>query len=329
MDETEAQSGRYRILDFWRKHGLAATLEAFRVSRRTLFNWQARLAEQGGNIGALFSQSKAPQRRRKRHWPAEVLAEIRRLRKSYPNLGKEKIHVLLLPFCARHQLECPAPRTIGRIIRDAQGKMRHAPARLTGARGLPKAPRTPLARKPKQFRAKFPGHCVALDTIERHRYGLRRYITTVIDTHSRFCFALASPSRNSRLASSVWQLTQTMFPAPISIALTDNGSEFAKHFSQLMENENITHWRTYPRTPKMNAHCERFNRTRQDEFVDFHDDLLFTDFLQAFNLQMFDWIQWYNEQRPHHALGLQSPLQYISAFNNDSECNMYWPNTMA
>ena len=51
MDETQAQR-RYRILNVWQKHGLEATLEAFHLSRRTLFNWQARLAEQGGNISA-------------------------------------------------------------------------------------------------------------------------------------------------------------------------------------------------------------------------------------------------------------------------------------
>jgi len=26
----------------------------------------------------------------------------------------------------------------------------------------------------------------------------------------------------------------------------------------------------YPRTPKMNAHCELFNRTLQDELVDYN-----------------------------------------------------------
>ncbi len=44
----------------------------------------------------------------------------------------------------------------------------------------------------------------------------------------------------------------------------------------------ITHWWTYPRSPKMNAHVERFNRTLQEQFVDYHTDLLFDD-LAAFN----------------------------------------------
>lgn len=321
---TPQAAQRLKILGFWERHGLEATLDAFDVSRRTLFNWKARLAANNGNSAALVSKSTAPKGRRTRSWPAPIVAEIRRLRKTHPNLGKEKLAVLLTPFCANHKLPCPSSRTIGRLMADAPDKMRHAPIRLSPS-GKPKAPRSKRPRKPKGFKPGFPGHCVALDTIERHRDGLRRYLVTVTDIHSRFAFALASPTRNSRVASTVWQLATTMFPGPMTIALTDNGGEFAKDFSVLMANQKIPHWHTYPRTPKMNAHCERFNRTIQEEFVDFHDDLLFTD-LQCFNDKLLDWVSWYNLDRPHHSLGLQSPLHYIAAFYND-ECTMYWPNT--
>ena len=74
MDESEAEK-RYRILGFWRKHGLIATMEAFQVSRRTLFNWKARFLSEGGNIAALGQKSKAPIKRRRREWPAAVVAE--------------------------------------------------------------------------------------------------------------------------------------------------------------------------------------------------------------------------------------------------------------
>jgi transposase InsO family protein len=77
----------------------------------------------------------------------------------------------------------------------------------------------------------------------------------------------------------------------------------------------------------MNAHCERFNRTVQEEFVDYHEDLLFTD-LGAFNDKLMDWLLWYNGERPHWALQLQSPLQFI-ARHYPERCNMYWPDTMA
>src|SRR4029453_3056350 len=94
---------RLAILEFWQRHGLAAASEAFKVSRRTLFLWRAKLKAEGGNVAALVPRSTAPKHRRQRHWPALLLAEIRRLRTHHPNLAKEKLHLLLLPFAAAQQ----------------------------------------------------------------------------------------------------------------------------------------------------------------------------------------------------------------------------------
>ena len=113
---------------------------------------------------------------------------------------------------------------------------------------------------------------------------------------------------------------------PIRYVLTDNGSEFMKNFESELERHHITHWWTYPRSPKMNAHCERFNRTIQESFVDYHEDLLFTD-LNGFNQKMADWLVFYNTERPHQALALLSPVQ--SSMINQPECHMLWTYTRA
>ena len=143
---------RLQILNFWQRHGLAATGEAFQVSRRTLFLWRERLRAEGGNVAALVPGSTAPKRRRQRQWPAAVVGEIRRLRQAHPNLGKEKLHLLLLPFAATQQLPCPSARTIGRLIADATDKMRSSP-RTFGGPGKAKLVRHPRLRKPKHFQA--------------------------------------------------------------------------------------------------------------------------------------------------------------------------------
>lgn len=317
---------RLKILRFFERYGVAATIEAFDVSRRTLYNWKANLAAEGGNVSVLVPGSTAPANRRRRDWPAAVVGEIKRLRQRHPNLGKEKVHALLKPWCAQRGIASPSVRTIGWLIGDAPDKMRHTPQRI-GHDGRPKWPRSAVkARKPKGFTARFPGHCVALDTIERHRDGLTRYLITLTDTHSRFAFALASTRRNSQVAQATLQLAQTVFPVPCGAILSDNGGEFAKHFADYVRESMMTHWHTYPRTPKMNAHVERFNRTLQEEFVDFHEELLLTD-LMAFNDKLFDYLTWYNRDRPHHALQLQSPMQVIANYLKSNQCNMYWPNT--
>ncbi len=58
-----------------------------------------------------------------------------------------------------------------------------------------------------------------------------------------------------------------------------------------------------PRTPKMNAEIERFNR------------------------QLMDWLLWYNTRRPHWSLGLVSPLRYIVSTLSEEESQMLWAST--
>jgi transposase InsO family protein len=323
MQSEQAQQ-RLKILRFFDKHGLEATREAFGVSRRTLFGWKQKLREAQGDPTALNPASRCPKRVRKRAWPAAVGAEIARLRRAHPNLGKEKLEVLLAPFCRAQGLLCPRARTIGRLIADDPGKMRHRPTHLD-PKGRPKRKRPRRLRKPKGFRPRAPGELVALDTVERVRDGVRRYLITFVDVHARFGFALATTSRSSRLAAQVLTLAQSVFPRPVKLVLTDNGSEFMKDFEAALAAQSLIHWHTFPKTPKMNAHCERFNRTVQEEFLDYHEDLFFTD-LSAFNDKLMDWLLWYNGERPHWALQLQSPLQFI-ARHYPGECNMCWPDT--
>ena len=319
---------RLEILKFWQTHGLAATVDAFKVSRRTLFVWKAKWRASS----TLTPGSTAPKRRRYRQWAPALIREIRRVRAEHPNFAKEKIHPLLLAFCQSRGLRCPAVRTIGRLIADAPDKMRHAPVRIR-PNGQPKAKRIPVSRKPKHFVARHPGHCVALDTIEWQADNSRSYIITFTDLHSHFALAWATRSHASLAASQFFRLIEAIFPYRIEAVLTDNGSEFKRHFTEELERHCLTHWHTYPKTPKMNAHCERFNRTLQDEFASYHETLLFTD-LPAFNLKLLAWLDWYNRERPHFSLTepvpqrktpkLLSPLQFLIKHH---QCNMYWPDT--
>ena len=54
---------RYKIILFCEKYGLDATLEAFEISKRTLYRYKS-LFEKGG-VGALEPKSKAPKHPRK------------------------------------------------------------------------------------------------------------------------------------------------------------------------------------------------------------------------------------------------------------------------
>ena len=171
---------RLKILKFWKKYGLEATQEAFGVSRRTLYRWKAKLEAAGGDPIALQPKKPIPKKKRRSHWPKEIIEQIRYLRKKYPNLGKARIHVLLKPWCEERGLVCPSVSTIGRIIARAPDKMRHVPMRLD-ARGRPKpVKRSFKVRKPKGFKVSAL-RLWAVDLIERVRDGIRRYILTMVD----------------------------------------------------------------------------------------------------------------------------------------------------
>ena len=52
----------------------------------------------------------------------------------------------------------------------------------------------------------------------------------------------------------------------------------------------------------MNAHVERFNRTIQEQFVDYHENLLFDD-LAIFNRKLAEWLLADNTVLLHQSLG--------------------------
>ena len=74
----------------------------------------------------------------------------------------------------------------------------------------------------------------------------------------------------------------------------------------------------------MNAVCERSNRTIQEQFVDYHENVLFED-THLFNEMLADWLVKYNGLRPHKGLGLLTPVQVI--IQQRQKCNIWWTHT--
>jgi transposase InsO family protein len=314
---------RLRVLNFWVQHGLEATMDAFEVSRRTLYGWKKAYLQAKGNTAALNNRSRAPVHRRQRqNWDKRVQQHLAWLRGQYPALGFEKLHIFLVDWCEPRGLDCPSVSTLRRWAKTDKRIMpvKHRPAPST--RIKPQG-----QRRPKGYRPKAPGECVGVDTIEIHGSGiysgLRRYVVTFKDMHSRFALGAAVPSKHARHTCKLWRIARACYPFKPQRVLSDNGSEFKAEFTQIVLDDGAVRWLTYPRCPKMNAHAERFNRTLQEEFIEFHKDLLFQD-LDAFNDKLLDYLIWFNESRPHYALGLRSPMQFLA---EEHQCNMYWRDT--
>lgn len=161
-----------------------------------------------------------------------------------------------------------------------------------------------------------------LDTIVRFIDGIKRYVLTAIDVERKFAFAGAYTSHSSESASDFLKKLIEVCPFPVNELQTDNGSEFAKHFETACLSLDLTHFHTYPRSPKMNAHIERFNRTLSEDFI-MSNRALLRDDLYAFNKKLVNWLLWYNTKRPHQSLGMISPLGYIVS-TLTAECKNEW-----
>ena len=313
---------RLKILKFYDKFGLNATLEAFGISPRTLYRWKNIYEKKG--VLALNPKSTKPKTFRKSNLATpEFKKEIKEIRDKYPNLGKERIYHLLKPKYENLGLKLPSISTIGRIISSHKDKMRVTPHRIDINGKTKIIKRSFKNRKPRNLQTK-PLQTFALDTIQIVNNGIRKYILTMIDINTRIAYAFAIPSKHTRYTALGLKALIKGINSPNLQILTDNGSEFALHFKETAKEHNLTHYFTYPRSPKMNAHNERFNRTLQESFVAYNEDLLFSD-LNEFNQKMAKWLIDYNTILPHSSLGYKSPIEY--AIMKDKKCQMLWTDT--
>jgi len=318
---TEQAKERVRILAFWEKHGDAAAQEAFNISRRTLFRWQRALRAGAGRLEALNPQKTAPKNRRRRTIDLSVESFIISQRIVHARLGKEKLHALLAQEGYRGSVS-----TVGRILCDLKraGRLpehiRYSLYGNTGRLTALKTKRRKKLRRPKGCRV------LQVDTVVRFIDGVKRYILTAVDTERRTAFAACYTNHGSASAADFLRKAYAVLPECPRALQTDNGSEFALHFAAACAEKNLTHFHTYPRSPKMNAHVERFNRTLDEEFLSGNRALL-RDNVSAFNETLIDWLLWYNGERPHYALGQVSPFRFMLSQLPAETCHMWWTHT--
>lgn len=304
---TDVAKERVRILAFWEKYGDVPTREAFNISRPTLFRWQKALNEGQGKLDALNKKSTTPRKKRRRIIPQEVEDFILKEREHDPRLSKDKLAVLL----KEDGVATLSASTVGRILSELKRR-----GVLPAYKKLSYYANTDSFRdkmRQKQVKLRSKGHeggLVKADSIVRFTNGIKRYIVTALDCESKFAFAYAYTSHSSKAASDFMDKFTFVSPLPTTHVQTDNGSEFANHFEIFLEENGIVHFHTYPRTPKMNAEVERFNRTLSDAFISRNRNLLAYD-IDTFNEKLIEWLLWYNSRRPHWSLGLISPLRYI------------------
>jgi transposase InsO family protein len=307
---SETAKKRAIILTFWKKYGTEATEDAYHVKERTLYLWQRKLRKGGGRLESLNPGSRAPKTREKRRFTPELVEAVVTLRAAHRGMGKDMMTPLLKAQGFNH---CPS--YIGYCIQYCKQRqlMREKPIKK------PKRPKRIKIRRTEK-------RGFEIDTVVRFVDGVKTYILTAIMLEHRFAFAHAYRSHSSKSAAHFLRLLRDVSPLPVNEVQTDNGSEFELIFRDTCSELGIVQYHTYPRSPKMNAFIERFNRTLHHEFVAYNRTLMRDD-IQAFNQKLVNYLLWYNTERPHSSLGFLSPLKYYMKTLSTVDCNMCWAST--
>lgn len=284
-----------------------ATARHFGISPKTFYKWWQRFDR--GKLRNLEDHSKVP--KRKRHWQVSLQQElrIRKLRAEHLHYGRRKLQVL---YQKEYTQEISLWK-IERVIRKHglypdQRKAKRVAWKRALAKLKPKRRIQDLTIKPDLW------FLVHLDGITIHWQGLKCYILTAVDHQGKFGYARMYASKSSRSAKDFLYRLKYVVDAPIINIQTDNGSEFYHEFEQALQELEILHWFSRPKTPKDNAMAERFNETLQYEWL---NDGNFTSDVDQFNHALTDWLIEYNFHRPHQALDYLTPIEYIQANNKD------------
>ena len=266
----EAQE-RLRWVSCWqtvRQQGLSGpgAAEVLGPPRSTLYRWQKALSDDG--LDGLRSKSRRPRRVRRPTGSAPLAQEVLALRERYPRWGKDKLVVLL-----RRRGWSVSTSMVGRILSrlKARGLLKEPPRYRISARKRPR-PRPYAVRKPRDYQAKEPGDIVQVDTLD-----LRPLPDTVLkqftarDVVSRWDVIEVHTRSTSALAAQFIASMRRRFPFPLKALQVDGGSEFQADFESACRDLGLRLFVLPPRSPKLNGHVERAQRTHTEEFHDLYD----------------------------------------------------------
>lgn len=152
--------------------------------------------------------------------------------------------------------------------------------------------------------ATHPGALVQADTIHVAIDGKTTfYVFTIIDLYSRWVYARSYERMNARIALAFVKRAQSAAPFLFDCIQTDNGPEWSTHFTERVQ---VRHRHSRVRRSNDNAHIERFNRTVQEECLDRCPRTVY-----AYNQALKTYLPWYNQERHHFGLNLDTPLQKL------------------
>lgn len=312
IQDGEEVTRKLKIIELADKTDVNFAASHYDVGRSTIFLWKKKLKEEG--LRGLRNDSTEPINKRRKKWNDKIIKFIKDYRIKHPGVSKEVIYPELKKYCRRIKIKCISQSTIGRIIKHLKeiGQIDNRKKLVingkTGNLIERKAKKQRRKNRLKKKKITNIGEVIQVDTIHsRLANNEKIYILTAQDRASRIAYAQAFPKLNSQIATEFIQQVIKNSPFKIQTVQTDNGLEFEKHFDDFMRRNKITHFFNYPHSPKSNAQIERFNRTIQEQFFDYLEDVLS---LKEINKKLEKYLFWYNTEKVHKGLNFITPMDF-------------------
>lgn len=300
--------GRLQIVRH-RKDGYtqAAIAEMMGVSRATVCKWLQRHAEEG--LAGLSDRSSRPIEIA-HALPPDLVAAICRLRREQAwgphrigyalGIARSTVYAILRRL-GLHRLAWlhRSTREVIRYERAAPGELIHLDVKKLG-----RIPDGGGKRFDPGFRETGAG---------RHASrGLGHdFIHVAVDDHSRYAYAEALPDERGETTAAFLERTLATFQAlgvRVERILTDNGGNYRSFaFASVAAAHGVQLKRTRPYRPQTNGKAEAFNKTLQREWAYIR---LYTSNAER-TTALGTFLQEYNGNRPHTALGGHPPLTRI------------------
>jgi transposase InsO family protein len=154
-----------------------------------------------------------------------------------------------------------------------------------------------------------PGILVQIDSMQEGvpRDALRAY--AMIDVCSRWAYVEATARTTSHASVQFVRHAQGVAPFSFHTLQSDHGSEFSKWFTKVVVHAGIQHHHSRVRTPTDNAYVERFIQTLQKDCLN-----RITTSMRTWRRAIPDFLHYYNHERPHMGLNMQTPMEVLRRY---------------
>lgn len=223
----------------------------------------------------------------------DLVDRLKELAAAHPRFGVRRLHALLrregrVVNVKRVRRVC---KLHGLLLKQKKRRQRRGTGRKLPCRSM------------------YPNEVWCYDFVEdRTETGRKLRILTVVDEYTRECIGIEVEHRmNSKFVAKTLLRLFEVRGTPKYIR-SDNGSEFiAKSLMRVLSMHGVEARHIDPGSPWQNGLNERFNGTLRDECLNletFHG----RDHARAL-MRLF--AKFYNEERPHSALGYRTPNEFV------------------